>query len=217
MNICIMAGGPREFLPDLHIYKEHTDIWVGVDRGVLVLLEEEIVPDFAVGDFDSVTSEELKLIQEKLPEISLFPPEKDETDLELAIEWAIGQKPRNIHIFGATGGRMDHFLANIQLLQKERVLQCMKDINMYIIDRKNSLTVKMPGTYTIEADTTKKYFSLLSVTEAVSGITLTGFKYPLNQAKLTRGSTLCISNELISECGNVSFEKGIIMMVRSND
>ena len=39
MNISIMAGGPTEFLPDLHIYKEHTDIWVGVDRGVLVLLE----------------------------------------------------------------------------------------------------------------------------------------------------------------------------------
>ncbi len=217
MNICIMAGGPTEFLPDLHLYKERTDIWVGVDRGAFVLLQHGIVPNLALGDFDSVTSEELKIIQEQLSEITFFPSEKDETDLELAIDWAIDQKPRNIYIFGATGGRMDHFLANIQLLQKERILKGIGDINIYMLDEKNSLTVKTPGTYIIEGDSTKKYFSLLSVTESVSGITLSGFKYPLNGAKLTRGSTLCISNELISECGNVSFEKGIIMMVRSND
>ena len=70
-----------------------------------------------------MTSEELKIIQEQLSEITFFPSEKDETDLELAIDWAIDQKPRNIYIFGATGGRMDHFLANIQLLQKERILK----------------------------------------------------------------------------------------------
>ena len=90
------------------------------------------------------------MIQEKLPEIHSFPFEKDETDLELAINWAIDQKPSNIHIFGATGGRMDHFLANIQLLQKERILQYDTRINIYIVDEKNSLTVKTPGTYTIE-------------------------------------------------------------------
>jgi thiamine pyrophosphokinase len=217
MNICIMAGGPTEFLPDLHVYKEQIDIWVGVDRGAFVLLQQGIVPNLALGDFDSVTSDELHMIQEQVTEITLFPSEKDETDLELAIDWAISQKPRNIYILGATGGRMDHFLANIQLLQKERILKEIGDINLYIVDQKNSLTVKTPGIYTIEGDSMKKYFSLLSVTEEVSGITLSGFKYPLHRAKLTRGSTLCISNELISECGNVSFEKGIIMMVRSND
>ena len=217
MNICIMAGGPKECVPCLSKYKEITDIWVGVDRGVIALLDQDIIPHLSVGDFDSVTKEEKEMIQKKSPEISLFPSEKDETDLEIAINWAISQCPSNIYIFGATGGRIDHFLANVQLLQKESVLQNVENINLYMIDEKNSLTVKTPGTYDIKVDPTKKYFSLLSVTEEVSGITLTGFKYPLIQATLTRGSTLCISNELICECGNVSFEKGIIMMVRSND
>lgn len=217
MNISIMAGGPSNFLPDLHIYKEQTDIWVGVDHGVLVLLEHHIVPNLAFGDFDSVSREELKTIQEKVSEISVFPSEKDETDLELAIDWAIQQKPSNIYILGATGGRIDHFLANIQLLQKERMLQCMQETNIYIMDEKNSLTVKTPGIYPIEVDSTKKYVSLISVTKEVVGITLSGFKYPLTQAVLKRGSTLCISNELISNYGNVSFEKGILMIVRSND
>lgn len=217
MNISIMAGGPSKYLPDLHTYTEVTDLWIGVDHGNLVLLERGIVPDFALGDFDSVTVEELRLIQEKVAEISVFSAEKDETDLELAIDWAIRQKPSNIYIFGATGGRMDHFLANIQLLQKKRMLQYGLHTNIFLVDEKNSVTVKTPGSYPIQADSTKKYFSLLSVTKEVSGLSLTGFKYPLDRATLKRGSSLCISNELISDCGNVSFEKGILIIVRSND
>lgn len=217
MNISIMAGGPSQYLPDLHTFKEDTDLWVGVDHGNLVLLERGIVPDFALGDFDSVTAEELKRIQEKVSEISIFPAEKDETDLELAIDWAIHQEPSNIYIFGATGGRMDHFLANIQLLQKKKILQYGLRTNIVLMDEKNSLTVKTPGSYPIQVDSTKKYFSLLSVTKEVTGLTLTGFKYPLERAALKRGSSLCISNELITDCGNVSFEKGILIIVRSND
>ncbi|MEH6946306.1 thiamine diphosphokinase [Bacillus sp. JJ634] len=217
MNICIMAGGPSQYWPNLHMYKQTANLWIGVDRGVLALLEQGITPHLSVGDFDSVTKDELQMMQAQLPEVSLFPSEKDETDLELALNWAIRQKPKNIYIFGATGGRIDHFLGNIQLLQQETVLQCLDETDIYIIDEKNSVTIKKPGTYNIQYDSKKKYFSLLSVTKEVTGITLTGFKYPLHQARLTRGSTLCISNELISEYGNVSFEKGIIMMVRSND
>jgi len=212
-----MAGGPIRYWPNLDVYREKADVWVGVDRGVLALLQQDIIPHLSLGDFDSVTKDELQMMQAQLPEVSLFPSEKDETDLEIALNWAIGQKPKNIYILGATGGRIDHFLGNIQLLQQETVLHCLDEVNIYIIDEKNSITVKRPGTYDIQYDSKKKYFSLLSVTKEVTGITLTGFKYPLHQARLTRGSTLCISNELISEYGNVSFEKGIIMMVRSND
>ena len=158
MNICIMAGGPSQYCPNLDVYKEHTDIWVGADRGVLALLKHDIVPNYAVGDFDSVTKEELTFIQENLSEISFFPSEKDETDLEIALHWAVSQKPRNIYILGATGGSIDHFLANIQLLQQKNILQFVKDINIYIIDEKNSFTVKVPGSYKIEIDRMKKYF-----------------------------------------------------------
>lgn len=217
MKIGIMAGGPSEWLPSLEDYQDKIDFWIGVDRGVIVLLKRGIVPQLSIGDFDSVTAEELAMIQKQVPELSLFPAEKDETDLEIAIDWAIRQRPSDIYIFGATGGRMDHFLANVQLLQTKRVLQQAGVINIYLIDEKNSLTVKTPGTYPLKADRAKKYISLLAVTKEVGGITLSGFKYPLHQATLIRGSTLCISNELICESGNVSFEKGIIMMVRSND
>ena len=90
-------------------YKEMTDLWVGVDRGVWALLEKGIEPKYVFGDFDSVSEDEYKKIEQRLEQINLYPSEKDETDLEIAFKWAIGQKPREIHILGATGGKNGSF------------------------------------------------------------------------------------------------------------
>ncbi|WP_340373184.1 thiamine diphosphokinase [Peribacillus sp. FSL E2-0218] len=217
MIISIMAGGPESLWPDLARYKVMTDLWIGVDRGVWALLENGIDPKCAFGDFDSVSQDEYKVIAQRLQQVNLYSSEKDETDLEIAFHWAIDQKPSEIHILGATGGRMDHFLGNIQLLQKESILPIHADIDIYIVDRQNIFTVKTAGSYEVTALKDKKYVSFLPVTTAVTGITLTGFKYPLSDRSLEIGSTLCISNELISESGNVSFKEGILMMVRSRD
>lgn len=217
MIISIMAGGPENLWPDLSRYKETTDLWVGVDRGVWSLLEQDILPHCGFGDFDSVSEEEWHKIQEQIGQIKLYPPEKDETDLEIAFNWAMEQKPSQIHILGATGGRLDHFLGNIQLLQKDHILASHEDIDIYIADKQNIVTVKTPGSYPILKDENKKYISLIPVTSKITGITLKGFKYPLMGARLEIGSTLCVSNELISDCGNVSFEEGILLVIRSSD
>ncbi|WP_328286278.1 hypothetical protein [Peribacillus psychrosaccharolyticus] len=63
----------------------------------------------------------------------------------------------------------------------------------------------------------KKYISLLPVMGNAEGISLDGFKYPLQNSYLPMGSTLCISNELISEIGNYSFTSGILLVIRSSD
>ena len=88
MIISIMAGGPKKLWPDLSVYREKTDLWVGVDRGVWSLLENDIVPQCGFGDFDSVSEDEWSMIQKKMERIKLYPPEKDETDLEIAFNWA---------------------------------------------------------------------------------------------------------------------------------
>ncbi|MFD9624363.1 thiamine diphosphokinase [Peribacillus muralis] len=217
MIISIMAGGPEGLWPDLKRYKEMTDFWVGVDRGVWALLENGIVPKCGFGDFDSVSKDEYKVIMQRLQHVDLYASEKDETDLEIAFNWAINQKPSEIHILGATGGRMDHFLGNVQLLQKESVLTYHDEIDIYIVDQQNTYTVKTAGSYEVIAMEDMKYVSFLSVTPEVTGITLTGFKYPLSDRCLEIGSTLCLSNELISDSGNVSFKEGILMMIRSRD
>ena len=78
-KIAVVAGGQLETLPT------DVDIWIGVDRGSLYLIDREIDPDLAVGDFDSVTQDEFQRIQEKAGAIIQAQPEKDDTDLELAV------------------------------------------------------------------------------------------------------------------------------------
>lgn len=217
MIICILAGGPHECLPDLEIYKEKEVIWVGVDRGVHTLLENGITPDAAFGDFDSVSETELEAIQFAMKDVHLYPSEKDETDLEIAFNWAVAQTPDHLYILGATGGRLDHLLANIQLLLREDILDKLAFIEIFIVDKTNILTVKKPGNYEIKATEGKKYVSFVPATVEVKGITLTGFKYPLENRHIKMGSTLCISNELISDYGTFSFSDGILMVIRSSD
>ncbi|MBS4189180.1 thiamine diphosphokinase [Bacillus sp. FJAT-49705] len=215
MNINILAGGPTDLLPNLSNYRSIDDIWVGVDKGVLTLLSHKIQPAVAFGDFDSVTEDELEIIKENIKELKKFIPEKDETDMELALNWSLKQEVDLIRIFGATGGRLDHFFANIHLLIKP--ILARKMIQIEVIDQKNIVYLKGPGKFSIMKNPQLKYISFIPITMEVENLTLLGFKYPLNDRNIPLGSTLCISNELINDYGNFSFSKGIIMVVRSND
>lgn len=215
MKINIVAGGPEGLLPDLSEYSGENIIWVGVDRGVFILLERKIKPSIAFGDFDSVTKAELEIIEQHVEQMKRFKPEKDETDMELALNWALEQEPTEIKIFGATGGRLDHLFANVQLLFKP--LSEGKKADILLMDRQNSLFLRAPGTYQIEKCPKKKYISFIPQTLSVKGITLDGFKYPLNNRHISIGSTLCISNELINDYGTFSFSEGILLVIRSDD
>ncbi|TDL72587.1 thiamine diphosphokinase [Neobacillus sp. YX16] len=215
MHINILAGGPTELLPNLKEYLGENEVWVGVDRGVYSLINMNITPKIAFGDFDSVTNEEYKVIEKHVKAMKRYKPEKNETDMELALNWAIKQKPDLIRIFGASGGRLDHFLANVQLLVKPLLED--NHVEIFLIDNQNILSLKGPGSYKMRKRADKKYVSFVPLTLNVKGLTLEGFKYPLKDRHITIGSTLCISNELISDNGTFSFSEGILLVIRSND
>jgi thiamine pyrophosphokinase len=215
MIINILAGGPENLLPDLTDYQEEDAIWVGVDRGVYHLLKRNIKPLIAFGDFDSVSSEELKFIEDRVIELKKYQPEKDETDMELAFNWALDQNPTIIRLFGATGGRLDHLFANVHLLLNQFNIKTTAKISL--IDRNNIIFIKEAGSYTIEKIASKKYISFVPLTLNVYNLTLEGFKFPLENRHISIGSTLCISNELISDYGTFSFSEGILIVIRSHD
>jgi len=213
--IHIVAGGPSLYIPNLNDYKGDGHIWVGVDYGVYHLIKNGINPDIAFGDFDSVSESEWELIREKSGKMMQYIPEKDETDLELALQWAITKNPEKIIIFGATGGRADHYFANAFLLIREDILHAESQVE--ILDCQNRITAHLPGTYTVQKINDLKYISFIPLTSDVENITLLGFKYPLANKNVKQGSTLCISNELLEDSGTFSFHSGILLMVRSKD
>ncbi|WP_251549110.1 thiamine diphosphokinase [Neobacillus muris] len=215
MIINILAGGPADRLPELSDYHEQNTVWAGVDRGVFHLLEKNITPLIAFGDFDSVSTQELEYIENKVSKLKRFKPEKNETDMELALNWAMEQNPEIIRVFGATGGRLDHLLANVQLLVEPLKKQCQAEV--LLIDCNNIVFLKGPGTYSVQKIDQIKYISFVPLTLNIYNLTLEGFKYPLKNRHISLGSTLCISNELISDYGTFSFSEGILIVIRSHD
>ena len=122
-KVALFAGGSLEH------FSLDFDVLVGVDRGSLFLLEQGVCPDLAVGDFDSVTEEELLRIKDSAKEVIQAHPEKDDTDLELAVLACFERYPdAHLTIFGAFGGRLDHALANVFLPSNEKIAPYMEKI-----------------------------------------------------------------------------------------
>lgn len=211
--IYLVAGGPLSDLPRNLLTSTSNVRWVGVDRGVYTLLKNGITPEQGFGDFDSVTSSEREWMESHNLSFNVYPSEKDHTDLELALDWAIDQQPREIILFGVTGGRLDHSWMNVQMLIKG----LKTGVSVKLEDRQNRLQLKSPGHYSIKKEARYPYASFLSFTPEVKGLTLEGFKFPLTDKVLEWGSSLCISNELVEENGSYSFTEGILMVVRSSD
>lgn len=213
MRIAILSGGPEYHLPNIFDPLFEDVNWVGVDRGTLTLLENGITPIQAFGDFDSITALEFERIQNAAIPLSTYQPEKDATDLELALTWALEQSPEVCYLVGATGGRLDHALMNIQLLVRGIELST----KIYLVDNQNIVTLLPPGTYNIGKRPDFNYISFIAYSPMVLGLSLTGFKYPLHDHCLQWGSSLCVSNEFEETEGKIGFDQGLLLVIHSRD
>jgi thiamine pyrophosphokinase len=146
--------------------------------------------------------------------------EKDETDTVLALVLAVSLGYGRIDILGALGGRVDHALANIEAL-----LWCMRaGVEAYIVDPRNR--VRAVGAQShgacvefTAADSYGRYISFIPMSDAVTGVTLEGFRYPLHDKTLVPGAEpgLCVSNELAGEAGRLRFSSGTLLCIESRD
>jgi len=221
-KILIIAGGELD-IPFAEKYlKNHSfDRVACADAGLDGARKLHLPVDCVMGDFDSVSGEVLEEYRSqsnpkgRKVELIHYPPEKDNTDLDLALSWAVEQQPDEIVILGATGGRLDHFLANVNILMKP----LSKGIPAYIVDRCNKLYL-LDRSYTIRRqEMCGKYISFLPLTERVENVTLRGFRYELEGQDMLLGSSLGVSNEMGEgrETASVDFSGGILIAVESGD
>lgn len=210
MRILIFSGGQLRnwALP----YIEEHDLLIGVDSGTLFLMKEQLPIHLAIGDFDSITELEKEKVKKYAKRyISCDPVHKNETDTEMAVKHAIRMQPEEIIIFGATGTRLDHTMANVHLLR----LTAEHNIPCRIIDQWNEAQL-VQDELTI-ASGNFSYISLLPLTTAVTGITLIGFEYTLEHATITLGQTIGISNKLKGKFGKIMIESGLLLVIKSKD
>ncbi|WP_188993699.1 thiamine diphosphokinase [Paenibacillus nasutitermitis] len=188
------------------------DYIIGADAGALFLVNHGTRPHLSLGDFDSVTPEQLMQIQANSGEtLPCDPIDKNFTDTELAWNLALSKQPSKIILFGALGTRFDHSLANVHLLRSALQLQ----IDAVIMDNHNRISL-ITDWKTIE-DRQFTYVSLLPLSETVTGITLTGFQYPLNEATLTIGQSLGISNVMEASQAVIRIREGMLLVIESRD
>ncbi|CAD7360047.1 MULTISPECIES: thiamine diphosphokinase [Staphylococcus] len=208
-SICLLCSSRT--LPEKLLEHHHDQEWAGVDRGTLLLLQHQITPVFAVGDFDSISSSEREWIKSHIA-IEPVPAEKADTDLALAVHQAVALGYDDIQIYGATGGRLDHFMGAMALLQNPDFV----NKKIVIIDKMNEIEYLTEGRYTIENNESFKYVSFPLGADQVK-LSLKGFKYELDEVTLQRGSTLTISNEFIEDKGEVIVHEGAVFLMRSRD
>ena len=188
------------------------DVLVGVDRGAWFLVENGLAPHLSIGDFDSVTKEEKERIEARSGRFSSCDPVmKDQTDTEMAMNWALQQDPGEILLLGVLGTRFDHTLANVHLLVKGLAA----GIPCRIVDPCNEI-ILVSERLTVKQDDFQ-HFSLLPLTPEVAGVTLQGFLYPLENATLRIGDTLGISNVLTDPIGCISLRSGLLLVIKSRD
>ena len=195
--------------------KEKTLTMIAVDRGMDFFRETGLVPDLVDGDFDSISHEGKKYLKSlSNTEIVQLVPEKDDTDTQSAMNLAIQKGAKNIMILGATGGRLDHFMGNLGLLS----LGKQKGVNVALADAQNYICLIESGTVLKKNAQFGKYVSFFPVAGGVDGLTLKGFKYPLNGFSLkATDSGLTVSNEIQDDQAEVTYEKGMLMMIMSKD
>ncbi|ANS74624.1 thiamine pyrophosphokinase [Paenibacillus yonginensis] len=209
-RVLIFAGG--DIIPDFKEHIQEGDYIIGADYGAYFLIEHGIIPDTAIGDFDSITPQHLEELKKICPEvIAVDAIDKDLTDAELAFDIALNRQPDQIIMFGVLGSRLDHSMANIQMML--RALQ--HQIASSIWDTTNYIT--LTGSTAVVEKRNFDYVSLLPLTPEVTGITLEGFLYKLENASLRMGQSLGISNKLVQNEGTIQIESGLLLIIQSKD
>ncbi len=179
------------------------------DGGARTALALGLKPEVVVGDLDSLDEKLQAQLQSLGCRLVVYPPEKDWTDLELALKLAAAEGATQVVVMGALGGRLDQELANVLLL----LLPELADIPTLIVDerqelfvtRREATVVGQPG----------DVVSLIPLGGAAQGIVTEGLSYPLRHETLVSGPARGISNVMTSTLARVTLREGALLVVHS--
>ena len=178
------------------------------DGGVRHLQKLGIKPDVIIGDMDSIGPAQLANYSAQGVQIIQHPANKDFTDTELALDYALDLRPTAIYIWGALGGRLDHTLANVFLLRKGQ----KAGIKTYLIDEYCEAFIMDKEAAFVDAKGVT--VSLFALSSQVKGLSLRGFVYPLQDAVLTMGESLGVSNVIDEAHAKISVRGGNLLVIR---
>ena len=200
----IFGAAPCAGWSFLEPWRTWPDMVIGADGGLHSARKAGFTPTAYVGDGDSGGQVENGLYCVPLQ------PEKDVTDLQAAYAYAREQGVETILLTGCTGGRLDHHLSAMGLLE----CAARDGVHALLLDPENRVEFLLPGTY-VRKNHGYRYFSLIPVSSVLQGVTISGAKYPLHEWDVYRGDSLTVSNEFLDNTVTVSFTGGCCYWIES--
>ena len=192
--------------------KKH-DYYIGVDAGCLSILEAGLPLALAVGDFDSVSASEFEKIRARADRLVTAPAQKDDTDLELALQAVFQSWPQaKLTIYGGLGGRLDHSLVNVFLPSHPSLTPFMRQLCLQ--DEQNQIVFYPAGEHDIPAQSGYDYVAFML--EGGNCLTIRGAKYDLDQTNFF-WRKIYSSNEFLEGPIQVSFDEGYLIVIYSKD
>ena len=207
-RIIIFANGDLPDLEKARALLRHDDFILCADGGTRHALALHLTPNLVIGDMDSLDSAVWKTLEEKNIPFELFPRDKNETDLELAINKAIEMDSHEIIIVAALGGRTDHALANIALLSDLR-------LSTFSLQLDNGTEQLQFCRDQVEVrGRSGDIVSLIPWGNPVHGIQTENLKWKLNNETLYPEKSRGISNEMTSDTASIKIESGLLLIIR---
>ena len=178
------------------------DYVIAADRGYDSLMAYGVTPDLVVGDFDSLGE------VPNHPNVIQLPAEKDDTDMVFALRQGLDLGYRRFVMLGGVGGRLEHTLGNLQLLD----WLASQGAQGFLAGEKTVATAVRNGTLTFPA-AMSGYLSVLCNSGTARGVTLRGLKYPLERYTMTGSFPLGVSNQFLGQPASVSVEDGCLLLL----
>ena len=208
MRKCLIVAASNHYsyvpIPGKDVYV------IAVDGGYKRLSHLKMEIDQLVGDFDSLQKSEIKkkIDAKKIIELK---KEKDDTDMLFALKSALKKGCTEIHIFGGTGGRVDHTLANIQCL----TFLAQEGARGFLYGKDNIMTCIKESEIVFGEDH-KGYISIFSQSDVSKGVYIEGLKYELNDAEIKSTFPIGVSNEFTGKNSKIKVKEGTLLIVYPN-
>lgn len=174
-----------------------------------------VKPSLLLGDLDSIDRSGFS--ENELDELEkiIVPSVKDDTDTQLAVDTALERGADEIVLIGGLGGRLDHTLSTVFLLE----YIADRGAKALVTDGRNRARLMKTGAgrQTLKVGRGYKYLSLVSLTNTCEGVTISGVFYPLWDARLERSYSYAVSNEITAEFAEISLRRGTLLVIESRD
>ncbi|HZJ77153.1 MAG TPA: thiamine diphosphokinase [Oscillospiraceae bacterium] len=208
MQVTIVTNGIIRDTNFLRSVIKNSNYIICADGAIKYLMDLNVYPDLLVGDLDSINKKALEWVRKNNIRVQQFPVKKDMTDTELAVEFALEQKPNKIIITGATGTRIDHSLSNIMLLYRIHKM----GVNAVIIDEINYITIT-DNILKMKCQIGQT-ISIIPIGGDAKGVTLEGLEYSIINYNIEMGSSLGISNKSTAKEIIISVKDGILLVAK---